>query len=269
MRLKLLFLPLTLLIISCGGFGGTTKAKTKVAAPAAILEPKYYTYQVVNTYPHADDSYTQGLVYHNDRLLEGTGQVGESRLLEVDLASGRTREHAKLNGSHFGEGITIVGDTLYQLTWITNRLFLYDAQSFKPLGEKVYAGEGWGLTTDGQKLYMSDGSSVISVRDPQSFKVERRILVQVAGEQVNYLNELEWIDGKIWANVYTLNQIVVINPDSGVVEGVVDLTGILSEDDRSPSTDVLNGIAYDAQGDRIFVTGKNWSKLFEIKIIEQ
>ncbi|MFI3281561.1 MAG: glutaminyl-peptide cyclotransferase [Rikenellaceae bacterium] len=264
MRVKLLFLPLCLLAISCMSIGGDKK--TVVAAE--VITPILYNYQVVATYPHKEDSYTQGLIIHNGRMIEGTGQVGESRLLDVDLESGQTRELARLRGSHFGEGITILGDTLYQLTWNTNRLFLYDATSFEKIGEKIYPGEGWGLTTDGKKLYMSDGSSVITVRDPQNFKVEKRLLVTASGEPLEYLNELEWIDGKIWANVYTLSQIAIIDPTSGVVEGVLDFTGILSADDITPTTDVLNGIAYDAQSGRIFVTGKNWNKLFEIKLIK-
>ncbi len=245
--------------------GGSKVKSVAVVAPA----PTYYSYVVEAAYPHDTESYTQGLIFHEGRLWEGTGVVGESRLLEVDIESGSSREVARLSGSHFGEGITILGDTIYQLTWITNRLFMYSLTTGQKIGEKIYAGEGWGITTDGEKLYMSDGSSIISVRDPESFKVERRMAVTINGESLEYLNELEWIEGKIWANVYTLNQIVIIDPTSGVVEGVVDLTGILSEEDRNPSTDVLNGIAYDTKGDRIFVTGKNWSKLFEIKIVKQ
>ncbi len=266
MNIKLIFLPLCLVMISCIGMGGS-KAKSVVAKEVAA--PTLYGYQIKAIYPHKSDSYTQGLIFHDGRLVEGTGLVGESRILDVDLESGETKEISELAGSHFGEGITILGDTLYQLTWTTNRLFLYNATSGEPIGEKIYSGEGWGLTHDGKKLYMSDGTSVISVRDPHSFSVERKILVTIEGEPLEYLNELEWIDGKIWANVYTVNQIVIINPQSGVVEGVVDLTGILPEEDKSPTTDVLNGIAYDAAGDRIFVTGKNWSKLFEIKIIKR
>ncbi len=267
MKIKFIYLLLLFATLSCGGFGSS---KQQVASSAAVnVVPEYYTYEVVATYPHAVDSYTQGLIFHDGRLLEGTGQVGESRLLEVDLSSGRTKELARLKGSHFGEGITILGDTLYQLTWRTNRLFMYDATTAEKIGEKVYSGEGWGITTDGEKLYTSDGSAVISVRNPATFAVERRVLATINGEAVDYLNELEWIEGKIWANVYTLNQIVIIDPESGAIEGVVDLTGILADDLRTPTTDVLNGIAYDAQGDRLFVTGKNWGYLFEIKVIKQ
>ncbi|MFR9524066.1 MAG: glutaminyl-peptide cyclotransferase [Rikenellaceae bacterium] len=262
MKIKFLFLPIMLLSISCISLGGTKK-KVVTETPVA---PTFYNYTIQATYPHKTDSYTQGLIFYNGRLLEGTGQIGESRILEVDLESGNTQEMARLSGSHFGEGITILGDTLYQLTWITNRLFLYDATTFERLGEKIYKGQGWGITNDGEKLYVSDGSSVITVRDPQSYKVERRILVTVGGEPLEYLNELEWIDGKIWANVYTLDQIAIIDPESGVVEGVVNLMGLLTPEDETLTTDVLNGIAYDEQSGKIYVTGKNWNKLFEIKI---
>ncbi len=263
MKRVALILSISLLAISCIGIGGT---KTKMVAKVEIKAPTFYNYKVEATYPHQTDSYTQGLIYHQGRLIEGTGQVGESRILEVDLPTGQTTQIAALSGSHFGEGITILGDTLFQLTWITNRLFLYNASTGEKIDEKVYAGEGWGLTTDGEKLYMSDGSSVITVRDPQSFNVERRLLVTANGQAVEYLNELEWIEGKIWANIYTINQIAIIDPVSGVVDGVIDLTGLLKEEDITPTTDVLNGIAYDKEGKRIFVTGKNWNKLFEIKI---
>ncbi len=263
MRKKILLLPLCLLAISCISLGGSTKKNTIVVEPT---QPTYYDYRVEATYPHKIDSYTQGLIYHDGRLLEGTGQVGESRLLGVDLESGETELISELQGSHFGEGITILGDSLYQLTWITNRLFIYSATTGEKIGEKIYAGEGWGLTTDGEKLYMSDGSSIITRRNPQTFDIEKRILVKINGEPLDYLNELEWINGKIWANVYTTDVIVIIDPESGEVEGVVDLTGILADEHRGATTDVLNGIAYDSEGDRVFVTGKNWSKLFEIKI---
>lgn len=265
MRIKLLFLPLCLIALSCIGAG----AGKKKVVTAPIVAPVQYTYQIKATYPHSRGSYTQGLIFRDGRLIEGTGQLGESRLLDVDIESGEFRELAQLSGSHFGEGITILGDTLYQLTWQTNRLFLYDATTFEKIGEKIYSGEGWGITHDGQSLYVSDGSAEISVREPQSYKVQRKILVTINGEPLNFLNELEWIEGKIWANVYTTNYVAIINPQTGVVEGLVNLEGLLSRDDYEPLTDVLNGIAYDEVSKRIFVTGKYWNKLFEIKIIQQ
>ncbi len=265
MQAKLLITLLSLATLSCVGMGSS---KRKSVTPE-VVSPTIYNYEVVNTFPHATDSYTQGLVYHRGRLIEGTGLVGESRLLEVDLHSGKTTAIAQLAHSHFGEGVAVLGDTIFQLTWRNNRLLLYDFESGKPLGEKLYAGEGWGLTTDGEKLYMSDGTSILTVRNPSTFAIERKLLVTVEGEPLEFLNELEWVEGKIWANVYTVQQIAIIDPESGVVEGIVDMRGILPAEDCTPQTDVFNGIAYDSDGERIFVTGKNWNKLFEIKITEQ
>ncbi len=265
MQKRLFIISLTFALISCGGFGS---AKKRSVAQEPV-QPKIYNYEVINTYPHSTDSYTQGLIYHEGRLFEGTGLTGESRLLDVDIESGESKTVATLPNSFFGEGVTILGDTIYQLTWRNNRLLFYDLNSGEKIGEKLYSGEGWGLTTDGEKLYMSDGSSILKVRHPHSFDIERKILVTVNGEPLENLNELEWIDGKIWANVYMIQQIVIIDPESGVVEGIVDMRGVLADEDRTTQTDVFNGIAYDKQGKRIFVTGKNWSKLFEIKIIEQ
>ncbi len=266
MKIKLHILLLCSLLISCVG---ASSSKAVITTKSPSVEVKNYNYRVERVYPHSQTSYTQGLIYTPEGyLLEGTGLNGESRILRVDLESGSTKELASLKDNEFGEGITILGDTLFQLTWTSNRAYFYDSKTFEKIGSTLYAGEGWGLTTDGEKLYMSDGSSRITVRNPKDFKVERGFNVTYNGQGVMYLNELEWIDGKIWANVYTTEQIVIINPESGVVEGVVDLTGLLSENDITQSTDVLNGIAYDKAGDRIFVTGKNWNKLFEIKISE-
>ena len=174
---------------------------------------------------------------------------------------------ARLPQEDFGEGITLLDGKLYQLTWQSNKAYVYDLETGKKIKEFRYPGEGWGLTTDGQKLYMSDGTANIYTLDPATFKREKRTTVTLKGIAINFLNELEWIGGKLWANVYTTDQIVIIDPATGVVEGVVDLTGLLPDEEVTPTTDVLNGIAYDAAGKRIFVTGKNWSKLFEIEII--
>ena len=253
-------------LISCGGTtpkGGVTQA-TKLSA-----EPQFYTYQVVAEYPHSRSSYTQGLQFIDGELWEGTGEYGRSKLLRTDLATGKALQSQANSKDEFGEGITVLGDKIYQLTWLNGLLHIYDRKSLKCIATHTYKGEGWGLTSDGTKLYMSDGTSNIRVLDPESCKVERYIGVTLRGESISYLNELEWIEGKIWANVYTTNHIVIINPTNGVVEGVVDLTDILPKREQDNKTDVLNGIAYDGATKRIFVTGKNWSKLFEIKLIEQ
>ncbi len=247
-------------LVSCGG------VRKKSATPQAV-EPTFYTYEVVAEYPHLRTSYTQGLQFVDGELWEGTGEYGRSQLLRTDLASGKVLQSKKLSKEEFGEGITILGDKIYQLTWLNGKLHIYDKATLRHLATHTYKGEGWGLTTDGEKLYMSDGTNYIRVLNPETLAQERRFGVTLRGESLQYLNELEWIDGKIWANVYTTDHIVIINPENGVVEGVVNLSGILPEKERDSRTDVLNGIAYDATTKRIFVTGKNWSKLFEIRVI--
>ena len=223
--------------------------------------------EVVNTFDHQRDAYTQGLQFVDGVMWEGTGEYGSSRLQYTDMATGKSTVVATLPKEQFGEGITLLGDRIYQLTWQNGVMHIYDRKNFNRLQTKRYKGEGWGLTTDGQWLYMSDGTPDIRVLDPQTLEVKRRIGVICNGESLPYLNELEWIDGKIWANVYTLNQIVIINPESGVVEKIVNLEGLLPESEYTATTDVLNGIAYDKDNNRIFVTGKNWSKMFEIRLL--
>ena len=254
------------LLLSCGG--NQTKRQGETSKQMATT-PKNYTYTIRNTYPHLTTSYTQGLQFIDGVMWEGTGQHGESVLQTIDLENGKAKTIAKLPDSEFGEGITVLGDSIYQLTWQSNTAYLYDRKTGKEIKKFRYAGEGWGLTSDGESLYMSNGTAKIYKINPQTFRREGSITATVNGVAVNYLNELEWINGKIWANVYTLDEIVIIDPKTGVVEGVIDLTNILPQSEVTDKTDVLNGIAYDAKGDRVFVTGKNWSKIFEIEIIEK
>ena len=246
-------------LVSCGG------VRKKSSAPQSV-EPIFYTYEVVAEYPHLRTSYTQGLQFVDGEMWEGTGEYGRSQLLRTDLATGKVLQSKKLSKEEFGEGITVLGDKIYQLTWLNGKLHIYDRKTLKHLATHRYKGEGWGLTSDGTKLYMSDGTHSIRILNPETLEVERRFSVTLRGESLSNLNELEWIEGKIWANVYTTNYIVIIDPESGVVEGVINLAEILPANEYRPNTDVLNGIAYDKATKRIFVTGKNWSKLFEIKI---
>ena len=255
-----IFLAATL-VVSCGG------VRAKAPQKPAITYAEVVTAEVVNLYDHQRDAYTQGLQFVDGVMWEGTGQFGESRLQYTDMNTGSTRVVARLADDHFGEGITLLGDKIYQLTWQNGVMYIYDRQSFKQLATHKYKGEGWGLTSDGEQLYMSDGTPDIRVLDPQTLQQSRRIAVTLNGQSLPYLNELEWIEGKIWANVYTTDWIVVINPDSGVVEKVVNLEGLLPQSEVTPTTDVLNGIAYDSVAKRIFVTGKNWSKMFEIRLL--
>ncbi len=272
MKIAAILLLIPALLTACGNSPARTRkpSKNTITAPQQA-EPKQYTYRVKATYPHSAEAYTQGLLWHDGTLWEGTGQHGESVVQTLDLETGRSRELARLPRSEFGEGIAILGDELFQLTWQSNTVHVYRIRDGKleKIREHRYPGEGWGLTTDGERLYMTNGTANLYTVDPATFRREKHVTVTWRGEAVPYLNELEWIDGRIWANVYTTDQIVIINPATGVVEGVVDLAGLLSPEEYTPTTDVLNGIAWDPAAKRLFVTGKNWSKLFEIEIIEK
>ena len=260
----ILLFGMLLLLAAC-----SSRSSRGLSTAPAPTKPTYYTYRVKATYPHATEAYTQGLHFDEGTLWEGTGEYGRSEVRQIDLSKGKHRIAARLPKEEFGEGITILGDSLYQLTWESNTCHLYDKTTGKKLHDFRYAGEGWGLTTDGKKLYMSNGSANLYTLDPATFRRESSRTVTLRGQAVQYLNELEWIEGRIWANVYTTDQIVMINPRNGIIEGVLDLTGLLPEAERTPATDVLNGIAYDPQTKRIFVTGKRWPKIYEIEVIKR
>ncbi len=224
-----------------------------------------YKIEVVKAYPHDTESYTQGLFWHDGSLYESTGLNGKSTFRKVDLQSGQALTKLPFNKKYFVEGSVILGDKLYILTWTNKVIFIYDANTLEYRSTYSYPSEGWGLTTDGKSLISSDGSSRIYFLTPE-LKFERSINVTLNGRAVRYLNELEWIDGRIWANVYTTDTIVIINPDTGIVEATVDCDGLLPERLRTSDTDVLNGIAVDSEG-RIFLTGKNWPELYEVKLV--
>lgn len=224
-----------------------------------------YKIEVVKAYPHDTGSYTQGLFWHDGSLYESTGLNGKSTFRKVDLQSGQALTKLPFNRKYFVEGSVILGDKLYILTWTNKVIFIYDAATLEYRSTYSYPREGWGLTTDGKSLISSDGSSRIYFLTPE-LKFERSINVTLNGRAVRYLNELEWIDGRIWANVYTTDTIVIINPDTGIVEATVDCKGLLAERLRTSDTDVLNGIAVDSEG-RIFLTGKNWPELYEVKLV--
>lgn len=224
-----------------------------------------YKIEVVKAYPHDTGSYTQGLFWHDGSLYESTGLNGKSTFRKVDLQSGKALTKLPFNRKYFVEGSVILGDKLYILTWTNKVIFIYDATTLEYRSTYSYPREGWGLTTDGKSLISSDGSSRIYFLTPE-LKFERSINVTLNGRAVRYLNELEWIDGRIWANVYTTDTIVIINPDTGIVEATVDCEGLLPERLRTYDTDVLNGIAVDSEG-RIFLTGKNWPELYEVKLV--
>ena len=224
-----------------------------------------YKFKVVKDYPHDMAAYTQGLFFHNGTLYETTGQYGTSSIRTVNLQSGQPILNKKLNAKYFAEGSAILGDKLYILTWTNKVAFVYDAATLEYRQSYSYPREGWGLTTDGTQLIASDGSSRLYFLSPE-FKLQKTVNVVLNGRPVRYLNELEWIDGKIWANVYTTDLIVIIDPKSGEVEATVNCGGLLPDKLRKPDTDVLNGIAADSGG-RIYLTGKNWPRLYEIKLV--
>ncbi|HQY93088.1 glutaminyl-peptide cyclotransferase [Caldilinea sp.] len=245
-----------------------------LAAPAANgMQPALYDYTVVNTFPHDPTAFTQGLVYLDGILYEGTGLYGRSSLRKVELATGQVLQQHDLNEIYFGEGIALLGDQIYQLTWKNGVGFIYDRETFEEKGQFSYATEGWGLTHDGQQLIMSDGTPVIYFLDPATLQETRRITVTAEGQPLAQLNELEYIDGKILANVWQTDLMVRIDPATGIVDGVYDFTGLLAQGQSAANStppaappDVLNGIAYDPASGHLFVTGKLWPTLFEVEM---
>lgn len=231
--------------------------------------PTQYTYNVIKTYPHDTHAYTQGLTFDNGILYEGTGQRGASELRIVDLKSGAVKKSIQLPNEIFGEGIAILGDKIFQLSWQEQRGFVYNKNTLEKIRDFMYPGEGWGLTTDGKLLFLSDGSNVIRILDPEKLMETSRIEVYDNKGAVTYLNELEYINGEIWANIYMTDNIVRIDPKSGRVLGYIDFKGILPKSDYAPDTDVLNGIAYNTQTGQLFVTGKYWPKMFEVKVVKK
>lgn len=226
-----------------------------------------YGYQVVNVYPHDPDAFTQGLIFDKGFLYESTGLRGKSTLRKVNLETGKALNISYLSSHYFGEGLTLWQEKLFQLTWKSGVAFVYKKENFHQIMEFTYPTEGWGITQDGTFLIMSDGTATLRFLDPETFSEIRRIEVQDHGIPILYLNELEYIKDEIYANVWQTDYIAKISPETGQVVGWVDLTNLLSTSYRSQRTDVLNGIAFDASNDRIFVTGKRWPILVEILLI--
>ncbi|MFN8593567.1 MAG: glutaminyl-peptide cyclotransferase [Thermomicrobiales bacterium] len=238
--------------------------------PVATTSAPVYGYRVLAEYPHDPDAFTQGLEYIDGTLYEGTGLNGQSTLRRVDLETGKVLQGVTLNEQLFGEGIAVVDDHIYQLTWKNLIAIQFDRDTFEPIQTFRNPVEGWGLTYDGERLIASDGTNRLYFRDPETFAELGSIDVYDGETPVTELNELEYIDGEIWANIWQADRIARIDPASGKVNSWVDLTGLLSRKDRrGAEVDVLNGIAYDADGGRIFVTGKLWPKLFVIEVVEE
>ena len=229
---------------------------------------KEYKLEVVAEYPHDTDSYTQGLFFHNGKMYETTGLNGKSTLRLVDMQTGKPLKKLDFDKKYFLEGSVVLGENLYILTWENRVAFIYDVDTMEYKSSWAYPREGWGITTDGRQLIASDGSANLYFMDGD-FKLDRKVTVTYDDRPVRWLNELEYIDGKIWANIYTTDEIAIINPKNGKVEGVVDCRGLLPNRLRKPSTDVLNGIAFNPDDGRIYLTGKNWPRLYEIRIVEK
>lgn len=236
------------------------------SAQVSANAPPEYTVTVVRVFPHDTSAYTQGLAYRDGFLYEGTGRNGHSSLRRVRLETGEVLQRVDLGAEYFGEGITILNDKVFQLTWTSQTGFVYDVHDFHLLRRFSYSGEGWGLASNGRELFLSDGTAEIRVLDPESFHEKRRIKVHDRSAPVDQLNELEFVDGQIFANVWHTNRIARISPQTGDVVGWIDLTGLLSSVYRLEPEAVLNGIAYDSTRKRLFVTGKLWPSVFEITL---
>jgi glutamine cyclotransferase len=225
-----------------------------------------YGYEVVHVFPHDPDAFTQGLEFRDGKLLESTGQEGKSSLRSEELETGKVLEKVDVPPPFFAEGITLLNAKIYQLTWQHQLGFIYDYESFQKTGQFSYTGEGWGLTNDGRSLILSDGTNRLRFLDPDSFRVTKTIAVLDGKTPVNEINELEYVKGEIYANIWHNNRIAMIDPETGRVTGWIDLTGLLPQNEVQDEEAVLNGIAYDERSGRLFVTGKLWPKVFEIRL---
>ena len=276
--MRQLFVTFLLTLALCAaGCGGGSAANGPNANGAAVGTPAansanaagrvpVYGYEVVNTFPHDPTAYTQGLIFSGGALVESTGIEGRSTLRRVELQTGKVLQKVDVPAFYFAEGLTLYGGKLYQLTWKAEKGFVYDPQTFKKTGEFTYTGEGWGLTHDADSLILSDGTNRLRFIDPNTYEVRRSVSVTDGGRPVYQLNELEYVRGEIYANVWHENRVARIDPQTGRVNGWVDFAGLLRPGEVTDEEAVLNGIAYDEAGDRLFVTGKLWPKLFEVRL---
>jgi len=263
---RLSLILVILLSLTCVHCNSGASTNTPSNAPAENAVPAKLGYQVVNIWPHDPNAFTQGLVFLDGKMIESTGQEGRSSLRNIDLQTGKILKKVDVPEPFFAEGIALLNNKIYQLTWQHQLGFIYDAQSFEKIGQFNYNGEGWGLTTDGHSLILSDGSSRIRFLEPDSFRVTKTIAVMDGKLPVDQLNELEFVNGEIYANIWHEDRIAAINPQTGRVTAWIDLAGLLQPGDVEDPEAVLNGIAYDQSSSRLFVTGKLWPRLFEIKI---
>lgn len=251
MRTVFTIILMSLLILSC-----------------ADAQVKEYSLEVVAEYPHDTESYTQGLFFNDGQMYESTGLHGKSTFRMVDMQTGKALKRLDFDDKYFVEGSVMWKGNLYILTWETKMAFIYDAATLEYKSTWKYPREGWGITTDGKQLIASDGSAYLYFMN-ENFALDRKVRVTIEDRPIRFINELEYIDGKIWANVYTSDEIVIINPKDGKIQGVVDCRGLLPKELRTPTTDVLNGIAYNPADGKIYLTGKNWPKLYEVRLVEK
>ena len=255
-----LILALSLATLKCQNPPPTNTAGDKIPT---------YGYEVVHVFPHDEDAFTQGLIFHEGNFLESTGEVGRSSLRRVEIDSGKVLQKVDVNPPYFAEGITLLKGKIYQLSWQQQLGFIYDALTFEKTGEFKYSGEGWGLANDGQSLILSDGTNKIRFIDPDNFQVTKTIAVLDGHSAVAEINELEYVQGEIYANIWHADRIARIDPKTGKVVGWINLAGLLAPGEIQDEEAVLNGIAYDEGSGRLFVTGKLWPKLFEIRLTQK
>jgi glutamine cyclotransferase len=270
-RLSLLALLASSLVVACGSSSPAPEAAAPQAARAAKAAPtvEQFSYQIVRSHPHDPTSFTQGLTIADGQLYEGTGLYGQSSLRRVDLATGAALQQVALDGQFFGEGIAVVGDRIVQLTYQTGVGFVYDRKTFAKLREFRYKGEGWGLTYDGQRLIMSDSTDTLRFWNPETFEEVGRLRVRDGDRAIDRVNEMEYVDGAIYANIWQEDRIARIDPKTGLVTAWIDMSNLLTATERSRGVDVLNGIAHDPRTGHFLITGKLWPWVFEVRFVKK
>lgn len=271
---KIILISMFMLLISCSSNEQNNKKNTQNDMQIETSEKvtpkiKRYYIKITNSIPHDEKAYTQGFLFHNGYIYESTGQYGESSLRKIDPFTGKILQKVSIPSTYFAEGIAIVNDKIYLLTWQELTCFVYDLKTFKQITKFNYQGEGWGLTEWNKKLIMSDGTNYLKYINPSNFKIEKTLSVLDNSRSISNLNELEIINGELWANVYLTDVIAIINPENGNITGYIDCSLLRANLVNNPSAEVLNGIAYDSTNNKLWLTGKNWNKIFTVEIIEQ